>query len=294
MDVGKLAIFLDTVTIGSMKKAAEKYNYTQGGMLYLVNAVEQELGLPVIRRDHRGISWNPAGRELEPFLRQLVEAERELAAKTALLQQRKGRSLTVGAYPSVASLILPQVMNRFLAQGREANITLRMGCQELPDWLESGEIDLAVMQREDGREGDWDWLPLMDLPTVAAIPSAFLDREYDSITMEEFSAFPFLNSTSNSVNETISKLPRAGTRISVSMPDGLGTLRLVSQGLGATGITSLYQDICPKNVEMIPFDPPIVHSYYIVRRGQDIQSTLAEDFIKVLREYCQGYAMSHG
>ena len=292
MDVGKLAIFLDTVTIGSMKKAAEKYNYTQGGMLYLVNAVEQELGMPVIRRDHRGISWNPAGRELEPFLRQLVEAERELAEKTALLQQRKGRSLTVGAYPSVASLILPQVMNRFLAQGREANITLRMGCQELPDWLESGEIDLAVMQREDGREGDW--VPLMDLPTVAAIPSAFLDREYDSITMEEFSAFPFLNSTSNSVNETISKLPRAGARISVSMPDGLGTLRLVSQGLGATGITSLYQDICPKNVEMIPFDPPIVHSYYIVRRGQDIQSTLAEDFIKVLREYCQGYAMSHG
>lgn len=110
MDVGKLAIFLDTVAMGSMKKAAEKYNYTQGGMLYLVNSVEQELGLPVIRRDHRGISWNPAGRELEPYLRQLVETERELAEKTALLQQRKGRSLTVGAYPSVASLILPQVM----------------------------------------------------------------------------------------------------------------------------------------------------------------------------------------
>ena len=101
MDVNKLAIFLDTVNMGSMKRAAEKYNYTQGGIFYLVNSIEQELGLHIITRDHKGITWNQAGRELEPYFRNLVETEREISDKITKLIEKNSRNLTIGAYPSI-------------------------------------------------------------------------------------------------------------------------------------------------------------------------------------------------
>ena len=44
MDTKKLSILLATIQAGSLKKAAEKLNYTQSGLIYLVNSLEEEIG----------------------------------------------------------------------------------------------------------------------------------------------------------------------------------------------------------------------------------------------------------
>lgn len=295
MDVSKLAIFLDTVSMGSMKKAAEKYNYTQGGMFYLINSIEQDIGLNITTRDHKGISWNQAGRELEPYFKRLVETDRDVMDKIEALVESKRKNVTIGAYPSVASLILPEVMNLFMTKRRDASTALRMGHHELLGWLDSGEIDFAVMRKECCKSEDYEWLPLMSLQTYAAIPAAFLEGKPCSIRMEEFKQFPFLNSTSNPMNEAISKdsPSESGAKICVSSLDGLGTLRLVAQGLGATSITGLYKDVCPPNVVMLPFDPPVVHDYYVVRRYSPYSKPLVEAFVEILREYCLKFYTEH-
>ena len=44
MDTKKIAVFLEAVKMGSLKKTAEKLNYTQSGLIYLMNSLENELG----------------------------------------------------------------------------------------------------------------------------------------------------------------------------------------------------------------------------------------------------------
>lgn len=288
MDINKLSIFLDTVDIGSMKKAAEKTNYTATGMFYLINSIEEELGIDLTTRDYRGISWNQAGKELEPYLRRLVETDHEVMEKIRELISNMSSHITVGAYPSIASLILPKVIHEFVDVNDEAEVTLRMANHNLLNLLNSGEIDLAVMRKEENDSDAYEWTHLMQLETYAAIPKSFLDHPYERISIDEFSQLPFLYSSSNPVNETLSRNASSEFRhrISVSTLDGLGTLLLVSQELGATAIMSLYKEICPENVLMIPFDPPVIHDYYVVQKVSDHMKPIAKEFISTLIEYC--------
>ena len=46
MDTRKLRVLLDTIKIKSINKAAEELGYTQSGLTYLLNSLEEELGVP--------------------------------------------------------------------------------------------------------------------------------------------------------------------------------------------------------------------------------------------------------
>ena len=64
MDTKKIMLLLDVVKIGSLKRAAEALNYTQSGLIYQINSLEQEIGVPLLVRNHRGVSLTAAGAAL--------------------------------------------------------------------------------------------------------------------------------------------------------------------------------------------------------------------------------------
>ena len=56
MDGKKLEILMTAVDLGSLSKAAEVVGYTQSGLTHLINGLEREVGMTLIRRDHSGIA----------------------------------------------------------------------------------------------------------------------------------------------------------------------------------------------------------------------------------------------
>ena len=56
MDAKKLEILMTAVDLGSFSKASQVVGYTQSGLTHLVNSLEREIGLPLIKRSHNGIS----------------------------------------------------------------------------------------------------------------------------------------------------------------------------------------------------------------------------------------------
>ena len=63
MDAKKLQVILNTAKIGSINKAAEKLGYTQSGLTYLINSIEEEIGISLLNRSHMGISLTDEGNE---------------------------------------------------------------------------------------------------------------------------------------------------------------------------------------------------------------------------------------
>ena len=53
MDSKKLEILMTAVSLGSFSKASEVVGYTQSGLTHLINGLEREIGMTLIRRDHR-------------------------------------------------------------------------------------------------------------------------------------------------------------------------------------------------------------------------------------------------
>ena len=56
MDSKKLEILMTAVDLGSFSKASEVVGYTQSGLTHLVDSLEREIGLTLVRRDHSGIA----------------------------------------------------------------------------------------------------------------------------------------------------------------------------------------------------------------------------------------------
>ena len=88
MDTKKVAAFIETVRAGSINKAAVSLGYTQSGLTYILNSLEDELGLKLLERNHSGISLTSDAEELYPLLEKLVEDETSLNERLSLIKSR--------------------------------------------------------------------------------------------------------------------------------------------------------------------------------------------------------------
>ena len=70
MDSKKFEILMTAVNLGSFSKASEVVGYTQSGLTHLINGLEREIGMKLIRRDHSGISLTEDGEALLPAIRE--------------------------------------------------------------------------------------------------------------------------------------------------------------------------------------------------------------------------------
>lgn len=150
---------------GSFTAAASELGVTPSAVSHGVRTLEDRLGIPLFRRDARGLSLTPAGEEL------LAEATRAfdgLARAMQRLTDSRGRAgLRISSAPTFAARwLLPRLPRlRRDHPGLSVAISTEQGWVELSD----GRFDLAIrMAEEPSGSGDWHRLVPISLVPVAA------------------------------------------------------------------------------------------------------------------------------
>ncbi len=144
-DLRQLAAFLAIVDRGSLGRAAEALHVTQPALSRIVRRLEAEVGAPLFERHSRGMAPTQIGEALLPHAR-LLARESEVAREEidALRGLARG-TIKVGAIASVASLVLPQALDRVLAHWPNLRVRIVEGVWDrLADALVGHEIDLAL------------------------------------------------------------------------------------------------------------------------------------------------------
>lgn len=72
--MGKYAPVIKTAECGSMTRAAQTMGYTQPSLGYIINNIENELGVKIFYRDQRGVTLTEAGVGLLEIMRQIGDA----------------------------------------------------------------------------------------------------------------------------------------------------------------------------------------------------------------------------
>ena len=67
MSLVKYEIFVESIKLGSLSRAAEKMGYTQSGVSHIMKSLEAEVGFPLFTRTAFGIQPNSEGRLLLPY-----------------------------------------------------------------------------------------------------------------------------------------------------------------------------------------------------------------------------------
>ena len=105
--MGKYLPVIKTAECGPLTRAAHVLGYTQPSLGYIINNIEDELGIKLFYRDQRGVTLTEAGAELLEIMKK-IEATEELLRETA--RASAGGLLRVRIFSSVTSVSLRSIM----------------------------------------------------------------------------------------------------------------------------------------------------------------------------------------
>lgn len=129
----------------SFLRAAEHLNLSQPALSRRVQKLEVLVGTPLLERTTRTVRLTPAGQEVVPLLRRLLEEiDSSLLGMMALGERRAGR-LTIASIPSATVRFLPDVLERFGQEYRNVRVrVLDLSATECADAVRTGEAEFAI------------------------------------------------------------------------------------------------------------------------------------------------------
>lgn len=142
MSLSKYRAFVVTADLHNLTRAADKLGYTQSGVSHLINALETELGIPLLTRSKSGTVLTPEGATLLPYVRRLLELEEDIRSTALDLQGLTAGTLRVGTFSSVAIHLFPRILSRFRALCPGVEVSVFNGdYADVENALLNGEID---------------------------------------------------------------------------------------------------------------------------------------------------------
>ena len=85
MDSKRLRILMAAADLGSLTRAAEAVGYTQSGLTHMMDALEREVGFPLLQRSHNGIQLSEQGAMLMPAIREFLQASDRLESQISAI-----------------------------------------------------------------------------------------------------------------------------------------------------------------------------------------------------------------
>lgn len=113
MNNPKYTAFLSIAETGSVKKTAEILGYTQTGISYLINSMEEEWGLKLFVRNYGGTVLTSEGEVLLPYIRSVCNCESLLTNKVSEIKNLDSGLLRIGTISSVHINWLPEMVKDY-------------------------------------------------------------------------------------------------------------------------------------------------------------------------------------
>jgi len=142
----QLEYFVAVVDTGSFTAAAAELHVSQPGLSHQIQALERELGGPLLERLPRDIRLTPAGRTALPHARaSLAHAERTASAAKRASGVDAGE-LHVGTLYSISVGVLPKALRHWRASYPDVQVRLVefRRTEDLIAAMEAGQADVAV------------------------------------------------------------------------------------------------------------------------------------------------------
>ena len=146
MDIKQLRAFVIISETHNLTKAAAMLNIVQPAVSRQIHLLEEELGVTLFERGRHGMALTHEGKVLEGYarraLKEIEAAKMELTSANGTL---KG-TVNIGILASLSELLSISLMRVIKKKYPEVNLKISIGYSgHLKDWLESGDIDLALI-----------------------------------------------------------------------------------------------------------------------------------------------------
>lgn len=186
---------------GSISAAADAFAITPSAASQQLARLEAEVGQPLVERLPRGIRLTDAGRAMALRGRRVRGELRGAQADLDSFANLDRGALTMGAFPTASSSVLPLALTRFARKHPDVRVTVRSALLVgLLDLLRAGEVELAILW-------DYEWnrvedeslrvSHLLDDPTVLVVPANSELLEQPAVDLSELSEQKWITRAEN-------------------------------------------------------------------------------------------------
>jgi len=291
MNVSKYKVLLTAVDMGSFSAAAAKLGYTQSGLTHMMNALEDEIGFPILDRGYYGIKLTSAGERIIPRIRELVGCEDALANEIEVMKSYGDNIIRIGAFSSVAMRWLPAIVERFNAEFPSITVNIQTGTvAELYGGLSEGKYDVCYGSKNP--KYDFRWVPLAEDRFFAVLPKDYPITD-NQFSIQGFNGTKFLMPGLGFDDDISSVFSENNVHpfVTPTYVDDPAIISMVEHNLGISMLSELILSSFAVDVKTVPIVPevyrllsvatnptkPIPHS---VKR----LITITKDFVKELNK----------
>jgi len=256
MKLDKYEVLVTVVEQGSLTLAAGVLGCTQSAVSHSLDALEQELGFPLLRRSRSGVRLTGEGERLLPAVRELLSSREQLKQLASAIRGLDAGTVRIGAFTSVAVHWLPGVLKEFQADYPQVEFKLLNGdYHDVEQWLVDGSIDIGFVTVPCALE--CEIIPLMEDRLLAILPEGSRFSHYARFPLLECETEPFISLLQSSDHDARRALEAAGVTPNVRFytKDDYAILAMVEQGLGMSIMPELLLKGRHDRLQVLPLQP---------------------------------------
>ena len=238
MELRQLKAFLAVARAGTISRAAERLEVAQPSLSQQIRKLEEDLGVALFDRLRHGVRLTDAGMALRPRAERIL-AETELAAAELRADIRRGVGrFAIGAIPTMAPYLLPEVVARIRRRHPACELEVREDLTEnLVDALADERLDAAILSTPVDHERVRLEVVGQERLVVVA-PAAGLLEGVGTITLSELRGLPRVSLHEmhclGRQIEGFCSMKRVGATISCKTTQLATVLELVGAGVGVS------------------------------------------------------------
>ncbi|HEY8648288.1 MAG TPA: LysR family transcriptional regulator [Candidatus Limnocylindria bacterium] len=290
MELQQLRYFVAIADTGTFTAAAKDLHVAQPSVSKQVRKLEAELGASLLERRKAGITLTDAGAILLPWARRvLADVDGARAEVAGLASLERGR-LSVGATPSLSTVLLPRVLASFHAAHPGVSLSVvEAGSRDLVDRLASGDLDLALVILPLPREELFDTLPLLREELVLAVAKRHPLATRKTVRVGELRGVPLVmfRDGYDLRSATVAACEQAGFHptFAIEGAEMDGVLRMAAAGVGVAVVPRMVVEKGGPLVAVRLVQPTLTRSVGVAFRRDRHRARAADAFVAQLREF---------
>jgi len=291
----RLKAFCLVVETKSFSKAAEAKFMTQSAMSYLIKNLEDELGVKLLNRQAKIIVPTPAGRLFYKHAKEILNQYKQMENNIYDLVHKIKGPLSIGASPTAATYLLPQVFLNFSQQYPDVQIEVSVSNTEsIIEHLLRGSIDVGVVEGIKGKTTLYLKEIAEDEMVIIASDENPLARK-NLLTPQDLISQKFImpepgSTTREMVDEFLHSSGINPDKIKISMTLGNPELlvRMVQAGMGISFVSkwSVFSAIKEGSIKLLHmYGKKLKRKFYLISPHEEPTTITARTFREFLKEY---------
>lgn len=238
MDLRQMSTFVAVAEELHFGRASIRLNLAQPAVTAQVQAIEKELGVPLLIRSTRRVQLTPAGSVFYERCVQLLRDVDETCAITQAVAGKAASKITIGTIHPATFGVLPDFLARIGRRYPDIRIHIRNGTTEsIVRDIERGQVNIGFVRPLDNN-GALRWQAITEERYLLAVSKENALAEAKTVTLEDLRRQKIISFSRSNLSYTeryfldTFRKHELSDRIVYTCDDTLSLIALVSAGVG--------------------------------------------------------------